>query len=83
MIVGMAAGSWDFGDVSDAIVDVMTCSELSTYLTTDLKFPVEDIQELESKLIRIVHTQTLRRTSRVEGPLGLCNFGSEWGPLFS
>ena len=43
MIVGMAAGSWDFGDVSDAIVDVMMCSELSTYLTTDLKFPVEDI----------------------------------------
>ena len=48
------AGSWDFSDVDD--VDIMTCSELSTYLTTNLKFPVEDIKELESKLIMIVHT---------------------------
>ena len=52
------AGSWDFSDVSDDVVDVMTCSELSTYLTTNLKFPVEDIKELEGKLIRIVHTHT-------------------------
>ena len=52
------AGSWDFSDVSDDIVDVMTCSELSTYLTTNLKFPIEDIKELEGKLIRIVHTHT-------------------------
>ena len=50
------AGSWDFSDVSD---DIVTCSELSTYLTTNLKFPVEDIKELESKLIKIVHTQRL------------------------
>lgn len=56
------AGSWDFSDVSDDVVDIMTCSELSSYLTTNLKFPVEDIKELESKLIRIVHrTHTLRK----------------------
>ena len=52
------AGSWDFSDVSDDVVDIMTCSELSIYLTTNLQFPVEDIKELESKLIRIVHTHT-------------------------
>ena len=55
------AGSWDFSDVSDDVVDVMTCSELSTNMTTNLKFPVEDIKELESKLIRIVHTHSLRK----------------------
>ena len=55
------ADSWDFSDVSDDVVDVMTCSELSTYLTTNLQFPVEDIKELESKLIRIVHTHSLRK----------------------
>ena len=43
----MVPGSWDFGDLSVAIVDVK-CSELSTQLTMDLKFPVEDIEELES-----------------------------------
>jgi hypothetical protein len=30
------AGSCDFSNVSDDVVDVMMCSELSTYLTTNL-----------------------------------------------
>ena len=44
-----SASTWDFGELCED-VDVMTCSELFSYLTTDLKFATDDMKELESKL---------------------------------
>ena len=44
-------------DVSSEVsedVNVMTCRELLSYLTEDLKFPTDDMKELESKLIECV-----------------------------
>ena len=42
------ADSWAFDNVGVEDVDVMTCSELVSYLI-ELKFPQEDVKELESK----------------------------------
>lgn len=47
------AQSWDFSGRISEDVDVMTCSELISYLTTDLNFSVEDMREIESELNQI------------------------------
>lgn len=41
---------WDFDGVNENL-DVMSCRELLSYLTADLKFPADEMKELESKLI--------------------------------
>ena len=46
-LVVMDSQSWEF-EIDDC-VDVMTCKELVAYLSDKLRFPPEDMKELESK----------------------------------